>query len=137
MCVCVCVCVCVCHVRLFATPWNVAHQVSLSVEFSRQEYWSGLPFPSSGDLPNPGTEPRCPALLADALHLSHQGSPESFLNLTLNLKAKRVDKDMCMFVYTHTCTLRCLYVDVHIVHGKKNDNLAYFQLISQLFLIFE
>jgi len=108
------------------------------VEFSRQEYWSGLPFPSSGDLPNPGTEPRSPALLADSLHLSHLGSPKSFLNLTLNLEAIRVDKDMCMFVYTHKYTLRCLYIDIHIVHGKKNDNLgACFQLISQIFLIFE
>ena len=42
------------HVRLFATPWTVACQVPLSMEFSRQEYWSGLPFPSPGDLPDPG-----------------------------------------------------------------------------------
>ena len=55
------------RVRLFATPWTVAHQAPLSVGFSRQEYWSGLPFPSPGDLPNPGIEPRSPALQADAL----------------------------------------------------------------------
>ena len=42
------------HVWLFATPWTVAHQVPPSMEFSRQEYWSGLPFPSSGDFPDPG-----------------------------------------------------------------------------------
>ena len=42
------------HVRLFVTPWTVAHQASLSMEFSRQEYWSGLPFPSPGDRPHPG-----------------------------------------------------------------------------------
>ena len=56
----VCVCVCVCalsHVRLFATPWIIAHQAHLSVGFSRQEYWSGLPFPSPGGLPDPGIEP--------------------------------------------------------------------------------
>ena len=53
-------------VRLFATPWTVAHQAPLSVEFSRQEYWSGLPFPSTGDLPDPGIEPRSPALQADS-----------------------------------------------------------------------
>ena len=52
---------------LFATPWIVAHQAPLYVEFSRQEYWSGLPFPSPGDLPIPGIEPRSPALQADAL----------------------------------------------------------------------
>ena len=55
------------RVRLFATPWTVAHQVPLSMGFSRQEYWSGLPFPSPGDLPNPGIEPRSPTLQADAL----------------------------------------------------------------------
>ena len=54
-------------VRLFVTPWTVAHQVPLSIGFSRQEYWNGLPFPSPGDLPNPGTEPRSPALQADPL----------------------------------------------------------------------
>ena len=45
------------HVRLFATPWIVAFQASLSVEFSRQEYWSGLPFPTGGDLHAAGIEP--------------------------------------------------------------------------------
>ena len=55
------------RVRLFATPWTVAYQAPLSMEFSRQEYWSGLPFPSPGDLPDPGIESRSPALQADAL----------------------------------------------------------------------
>ena len=55
------------HVRLFATMWTVAHQASPPMGFSRQEYWSGLPFPSPGDLPNPGIEPRSPALEADTL----------------------------------------------------------------------
>ena len=55
------------QVRLFATPWTAAHQAPLSMGFSRQEYWSGLPFPSPGGLPNPGIEPRSPALQADAL----------------------------------------------------------------------
>ena len=49
------------------TPWTVAHQALLSMEFSRQKYWSGLPFPSPGDLPNPGMEPGSPALQADSL----------------------------------------------------------------------
>ena len=55
------------HVRLFATPWTVTYQAPLSMEFSRQEHWSGLPFPSAGDPPNPGIEPGSPALQADAL----------------------------------------------------------------------
>ena len=66
------------HVWLFVTVWTVACQDPLSVEFPRQEYWSGLPFPSPGDLPNPGIEPESPtspALQVDSLLLSHQGSP--------------------------------------------------------------
>ena len=55
------------RVQLFATSWTVAHQAPLSMGFSRQEFWSGLPFPSPGDLPNPGIEPRSPSLQADAL----------------------------------------------------------------------
>ena len=55
------------HVRLFAIPWTVAYQAPPSMEFSRQKYWSGLPFPSPEDLPHLGIEPRSPALQADAL----------------------------------------------------------------------
>ena len=54
-------------IRLFVTPWTVAFQVPPFIGFSRQEYWSGLPFPSSGDLPNPGVEHGSPALQADSL----------------------------------------------------------------------
>ena len=53
----------------------VAHQASLSMEFSRQEYWSGLPFPSPGDLPDPGMEPRSPTLQADSLPPELPGKP--------------------------------------------------------------
>ena len=55
-------------------PWTVTLRGPLSMEFSRQEYWSRLLFPSPGDLPNPGTESMSPALQADSLPLSHQGS---------------------------------------------------------------
>ena len=54
---------------LFATPWTLQ-----SMEFSRPEYWSEWPFPSPGDLPNPGIEPRSPAMQADSYQLSHKGS---------------------------------------------------------------
>ena len=53
-----------------ATPWTVACQVPLCMEFSRQEYWSGLPFPSPGDLSDPGIEPVSPALQADFFFFS-------------------------------------------------------------------
>ena len=59
-CVCMCVCVCVfvlSYVQLFATSWTVACQALLSMEFSRQEYWSGLSFPTPEDIPNPGIKP--------------------------------------------------------------------------------
>ena len=54
-------------IRIFANPWTVAHQAPLSMGFSRQEYWSGLPFPSPENFPDPGIESRSPALQADAL----------------------------------------------------------------------
>ena len=60
-----------------ATPWTVVHQAPLSMEFSRQEYWNGLPFPSPGDLPDPGIKPMFPEspALADGFFLCHLGSP--------------------------------------------------------------
>ena len=79
MCVCVCVCACthtrgvhtqsLSSIRLFVAPWTVASQAPLPMEFSRQEYWSGLPFPPPGDLPNPGIKPaflESPALQVDS-----------------------------------------------------------------------
>ena len=61
--------------RLFATPWTVAHQAPLSMGFSRQEYWSGLPCPFPGVLPNPGSKPRSPTLQADSLLSEPPGKP--------------------------------------------------------------
>ena len=63
------------QLHLFVTLWTVACRGPLSTRFSRQEYWRGLPFPLSGDIPNPGIEPRSPALQADSLPLNHQESP--------------------------------------------------------------
>ena len=65
------------RVQHIATLWTVAHQAALSMEFSRQEYWSGLPFSSSGDLPNPGMEPRSPTLQVDFLPAEPQGKPKN------------------------------------------------------------
>ena len=63
------------RVRLFVTPWTVAYQAP-SMGFSRQEYWSGLPFPSPEGLPDPGIEPGSPALQADALPSEPPGKPD-------------------------------------------------------------
>ena len=88
LCVCVCVCVCVrvrarvrtlSPVRLFPTPWTIACQAPLSMGFSRQEYWSGLPFPTSGDLPHPGIEPASlasPPLAGGFFSIVPQGKPK-------------------------------------------------------------
>ena len=65
------------RVRLFATPWTIAYQAPPSMRFSRQECWSGLPFPSPGDLPDPGIEPGSPTLQADALPSEPPGKPRT------------------------------------------------------------
>ena len=67
------------RVQLFATPWTVTHQAPPSMGFFRQEYWSGLPFPSPGDLSDPGIKPRSPALQADALGKINVKTALSFL----------------------------------------------------------
>ena len=65
-------------VQLFSTPWTIAYQAPQSMEFSRQEYWSGLPLPSPGAFPHPGKEPGSPALQADALLSEPPGKLEYF-----------------------------------------------------------
>ena len=75
---CVCVCVCVAHLcPTLVTPWTVALQAPLFMEFSRQENWSEFPCLPQGDLPNPGIKPRFPALQADSL-LSEPGKPKGY-----------------------------------------------------------
>ena len=64
------------RVLLFETPWTIAYQAPLSMVFPRQEYWSGMAFPSPGDFPDPGTEPGSPALAGESLSVSHQESPQ-------------------------------------------------------------
>ena len=71
------------YVQLFVIPWTVAYQAPPSMEFSRQEYWSGLPFPSPGDLPNQGTEPMSPTLQADTLPREPPGKPFSDIKIAI------------------------------------------------------
>ena len=63
------------HVQLFAISWTAARQVPLSMGFSRQEYWSGLPFPPPGDLPDPGIQPMAPGWQVDSLPAESPGKP--------------------------------------------------------------
>ena len=70
------------RVRLFETPWTVAYKAPLSMEFSRQAYWSGLPLPSPGDLPDPGIKPGSPTLQADTL----PSEPSGKISVDLSVK---------------------------------------------------
>ena len=72
------------HVRLFVTPWTIAYQAPPSMGFSRQENWSGLPFPSPGDLPDPGIEPASPALQEYSLPLSIIGMSKYIYRKPIN-----------------------------------------------------
>ena len=72
------------------TPWTVAHQALLSMEFSRQEYWSGLPFPSPGDLSNPGIKPGPPTLQVDFLPSEPPGKPTVQREGQMNIKEKEL-----------------------------------------------
>ena len=69
-------CYCLVMSSSFVTPWTVTHQAPLSMGFPKQDYWSGLPFLSPGDLPNSGIEPTSPAWQVGSLPLIHLGSPE-------------------------------------------------------------
>ena len=80
------------RVQFFATPWMVAHQALPSMGFSRQEYWSGLPFPSPGDLPDPGIEPRSPTLQADALTSEPPGNSREGVKYRFLQFEGRVDR---------------------------------------------
>ena len=86
------------RVWLFATPWTVAYQAPPSMGFSRQECWSGLPFPSPGDLPDPGIKPGSPALQADAL-LSEP--PGKHSNKVIFLQIIHGVKDLTLWTITH------------------------------------
>ena len=90
--------------RIICDPWTVAHQVPLSIEISWQEYWSGLPSPSSGDRPDPGTEAKSPHCRQICYRLSHQGSPRPYLKKKKNKNRKRGLGNVLM---AYTCITRC------------------------------
>ena len=104
------------HVWIFATPWTVADQAPQSIEFSRQEYWSGVPFPSPGDLPGPGIEPVSLTLWADTLPSEPPGKP-----LWEN-GVSNVDLLECFRVYMTSL------MQVNIVRGNINWKSGYLQI---------
>ena len=103
------------RVRLFATPWTVAYKAPLSMEFSRQEYWSGLPFPSPGNLPYPGIEPGSPALQADPLPSESPG------------KESWVPKNWCFWTVVLEKTLESPLdcKEIQPVHPKGNQSWVF------------
>ena len=78
------------RVRLFVTPWTIAYQAPRSMGFSRQECWSGLPFSSPGNLPDPGNEPRSPTLQANALPSEPPGKLENVVQFSSVQSLSRV-----------------------------------------------
>ena len=96
------------RVQFFATPWTVAHQASLSMGFSRQEYWSGVPFPPPGDLSNPGIETGSPPLQADTLPYEPPGKPVCMYT-------------MYLCICTHSQTHECKYIFDTYKHKINNQ----------------
>ena len=114
------------HVRFFATLWTVICQALLSMGFSRQEYWSGLPCPPPGDLPNPGIELRSPSLQADSLASEPPGKPIFILSTSISSSVKCV----CKSVKQHLPHLVVGYITCI------NDKLSYQILRVMCVIIF-
>ena len=93
-------------VWLFVTPWTIAHQAPLSMAFSRQEYWSGLPCPPPGDLPYPGIESRSPTLQADSL----LSEPPAIAINTCNKTGEKAGHQVLNLPLLHIPTLSLLHV---------------------------
>ena len=113
---CLVYCYCYCLVAIlvanyFVTPWTVTCQTPLPTSFPRQEYWSGLPFPSPGDLPDPGIEPCLPHCRQTLYHLSHQGSPPYINTLyilsLLNSRPDTIIGTDNMFFKMYKCHINC------------------------------
>ena len=108
------------HVKLFATPWTVAHQAPLSMGFSRQEYWSGLPFLSSGDLPDPGID-RSPALQADSLLPEPPGKPYIY-NIVSVSAIQQSEAVIYIYIYIYLYLFRYFS---YVCHYRVLSTLCY------------
>ena len=100
------------RVRLFVIPWAIAHQAPLSMGFSRQEYWSGLPFPSPGDLLYPKIDPGFPKLQADSC-LSHQGIMQD-----LDAPGGRYAKNLSLANFTYIIQVLMLRQHPRVVYNR-------------------
>ena len=116
------------------TPWTEDRQAPLSMGFSRQEYWSGLPFPSPGDLSDPGTEPVSPALQADTLRSEPPGKPHILIKLCVHTRVY-----VCMLVCSvaQSCVTLCDPVNFSLsgssVHGLLQARILEWVAISYVY----
>ena len=125
------------RIPLFATPWTVAYQAPLSMRFSRQEYWSGLPFPSPGDLPDPGIEPGSPTLQTDALPSEPPGKSGhlksiktlSLLHLVVFL-LKSLTSACLKALSCQTYDINGMLFDLHVTQSSKAFQVMYVCLIE-------
>ena len=99
-----------CHVWFFATPWTIACQAPLTMEFSRQEYWSGVPFPSPGNHPNPGIEPWSPALQVDSLLSYLPGKPKTQPWIWVNMNPSTCLLIVCVTLRNYLSFLGLNYI---------------------------
>ena len=109
-------------VRLFATPWTVAHQAPPSMEFSRREYWSGLPFPSPGDLPDSGIEPWPLLSRADALPSEPPGNnqvTQLLLSDKINSVSGSWTRVFCAFLRPLCLLCHLLFCDIYLLLGLR------------------
>ena len=111
------------HFWLFATAWTVAHQASLSMGFSRQEYWSGLPFPSPGDLPDPGMESESPALQVDSLPSEPLGKHVLSYVLSIRWQSFQGPFELKIMIFFYVLRMRSLRV-------KWRCSLSYIDFVS-------
>ena len=108
---------------LFATPWTVACQAPLSMGFSREEYWSALPFPTPGDLPDPGIEPASPAWQADSWPLSHLGRPSWWWGRQQSGNKARIGILRSVVSTTQRWSLRSCFFPQFFAFSKSSSNL--------------
>ena len=109
-------------VRLFVTPWTVACQAPPSMEFSKQDYWKGLPFPSPGDLPVPGIEPRSPTLRADCtVWVTREGQTESHILLLLCLDFRSLHR--VLNVSISNCSFDGHHGNLYFKGGQRGEIL--------------
>ena len=120
------------RVWLLATPWTVAHQPPLSMEFSRQEYWRRLPFPPPGDLPHLGIEPRPPALAGGFLTTEPPGKPNDIWLYRQNTVHRKTSLHL---IYVYESTRKNLWQCLHFKNPRFSQTESHLEVwLSHQFL---